>query len=330
MKRTLLVWLLFTAITSSLFAQKVELRFNGNKKFKIVQFTDLHIKWEDSRSNAAYDCIKNVVTAEKPDLIMITGDIIYSKPAAENFRKVMQFVAGFNIPFAIVFGNHDREQGVGNADLLPIAQSFSNCITTNEKGISGEGNCVLPIKSTEKGKNGAVLYCFDSHQSSQLKEKGVNGYDHIRLDQILWYVEESKELTKKNGGVPLPALAFFHIPTPEFLQAANDQNASLYGIRREKVCSPELNSGLFTAFKEQGDVMGVFVGHDHDNDFAVAWYNILLAYGRFSGGATEYNHIPNGARVIELTEGERSIHTWIRQNDGKVEQETLFPKDYTK
>lgn len=330
MKRKITLCLLLTAISSILFAQNVELKFNGDRKFKIVQLTDLHIRWEDPRSAVAFECISSVVTTEKPDFIMLTGDIIYSAPAAENFRKVMQFVANFNIPFGVAFGNHDREQGIPNSELLKIAQSFPNCVTTSAKGITGDGNCVLTVKSSDKGRPAAALYCFDSHQSSQLKAQGVNGYDHIRLDQVMWYVDASKELTKKNNGKPLPALAFFHIPTPEFLQAAIDQNAALYGIRKEKVCSPELNSGLFTAFKEQGDVMGAFVGHDHDNDYAVSWFNVLLAYGRFSGGPTEYTHIPNGARVIELTEGERTIHTWIRQRDGKVEQETFFPMDYTK
>ena len=76
--------------------------------------------------------------------------------------------------------------------------------------------------------------------------------------------------------------------------------------------------------------MGIFVGHDHDNDYAVNWYNILLAYGRFTGGPTEYIHIPNGARVIELTEGERVISSYIRLTNGEIEQKKVFPKDYVK
>lgn len=59
---------------------------------------------------------------------------------------------------------------------------------------------------------------------------------------------------------------------------------------------------MFAAMKEAGDVMGMFVGHDHDNDYAVMWKDILLAYGRFTGGNTEYNHLPNGARIIVLDE----------------------------
>lgn len=41
---------------------------------------------------------------------------------------------------------------------------------------------------------------------------------------------------------------------------------------------------LFTSVKECGDVMGIFVGHDHDNDYAVAYKEVLLAYGRYTGG----------------------------------------------
>ena len=39
-----------------------------------------------------------------------------------------------------------------------------------------------------------------------------------------------------------------------------------------------------------------------------------------AGGGTVYNHIPggNGARVIELTEGSRSFHTYIRIAGGKI------------
>ena len=89
----------------------------------------------------------------------------------------------------------------------------------------------------------------------------------------------------------MPALAFFHIPLPEYNEAASDENAILIGTRMEKACAPELNTGMFTAMKEAGDVMGMFVGHDHDNDYAVMWKGILLAYGRFTGGNTEYNHL---------------------------------------
>lgn len=314
----------------SLQAMAQTLKFGPDGKFKIVQFTDLHLRWEDSRSDIAYTCIKNTIEAERPDLVVLTGDIIYSAPADQNLRKVLEFIAQYKTPFALVFGNHDHEQGLSNAELLQIARQIPYCMASDVEGITGEGNYLLEIKGSQDDTPKAILYFIDSNQYSQLKEAGVNGYDYIHRDQIDWYVQSSSQYTAQNNNQPLPSLAFFHIPLPEYNQAARNENTTLYGIRREQACSPELNTGMFAAMKEQGDIMGVFVGHDHDNDYAVNWYNILLAYGRFTGGPTEYIHIPNGARIIELTEGQRTIDTWIRLTDGSIEQRTSFPKDYVK
>lgn len=330
MKNFLLAAILLLCASLGANAQTHTLRFNENGKFKIVQFTDLHIKWQDSRSDIAFRCMKNTLEAEKPDLVVLTGDIIYSTPADKNFRGVMEFLSQFKTPFALVFGNHDREQGLSNAELLKIAREVPYCVASDVEGVTGDGNYTLEIKGRNGDKEKMVLYFIDSNRGSLLEEQGVGGYDYIHLDQINWYVETSRAYTKQNAGTPVPALAFFHIPLPEYNLAAQNENTTLYGIRREKACSPELNSGLFAAMKEQGDVMGVFVGHDHDNDYAVNWYNILLAYGRFTGGPTEYIHIPNGARVIELTEGQRTIDTYIRLTDGAIEQRTSFPSDYIK
>lgn len=163
-----------------------------------------------------------------------------------------------------------------------------------------------------------------------LKLPDVKGYDWLTFDQVNWYRQQSAAYKAKNGGQPLPALAFFHIPLPEYNEAASDENAILIGTRMEKACAPELNTGMFTAMKEAGDVMGMFVGHDHDNDYAVMWKGILLAYGRFTGGNTEYNHLSNGARVIVMKEGARTFTTWIRLKGGEIIDKTVYPDSYVK
>lgn len=76
----------------SLIAQNTDLKFNQNGKFKIAQFTDLHICWQDKRSDIAFECIKNTIESEHPDLIVITGDLIYSQPAKQNFEHIMNFL----------------------------------------------------------------------------------------------------------------------------------------------------------------------------------------------------------------------------------------------
>lgn len=86
---------------------------------------------------------------------------------------------------------------------------------------------------------------------------------------------------------------------------------------------------IFTSVKECGDVMGMFVGHDHDNDYAVAYKEVLLAYGRYTGGNTVYNDLPsNGARVIVLKEGERKFNTYIRIANGEIESFVSYPDNF--
>lgn len=323
MKNKVLFLLLLLGAMS---ANAQTLKFNANGKFKIVQFTDVHYIADDPRSVVALERINEVLDSEQPDLVIFTGDVIYGKPAEKSLRTVLAPVAERKLPFAVTFGNHDDEQGLTRQELLNIIQSVPGNLTTRTEGLSGVTNFILPVRSSDGSKDAEALYLFDSHSYSRIK--GIGGYDYIKFDQIQWYKERSQAFAAANGGAPLPSLAFFHIALPEFHQAVADESAPLFGIRKEKACSPALNSGLYVAMKEMGDVEGVFVGHDHDNDYAVMWHGILLAYGRYTGGDTVYNNLPNGARVIELTENEPGFRTWISLKGGQTEQVVKYPESF--
>ena len=63
-------------------SQAQELRFNSNHKFKIVQFTDIHWISDNPASEEAGERMREVLDAERPDLVVFTGDVIFAKPAA--------------------------------------------------------------------------------------------------------------------------------------------------------------------------------------------------------------------------------------------------------
>lgn len=320
------LWL-SAAVSIEASGQKPSLKFNKDGKFKIVQFTDVHFKYGNPRSDIALERIKEVLAAEQPDLVIFTGDVIYASPAEKGMREVLNLVAERKLPFGVVYGNHDDEQGLTREELLPVIQSVPGNLTERAEGISGVTNFVVPVRSSDGSKDALILYCMDSHSYSSVQ--GVGGYDYLKFDQIDWYLKNSADYAKANGGKPVPALAFFHIPLPEYREAAEEEGAILMGTRMEKACAPQLNSGMFAAMKQAGDVMGIFVGHDHDNDYVVNWKGVLLAYGRYTGGNTVYNNLPNGARVIELKEGERTLKTWIREK-GKVVSPVEFPASFVK
>ena len=319
MKTILIGILMLVGVVSVAVAQdKKPLRFNADGDFKIVQFTDVHYRYGWEASKTAIENITNVLETEKPDLVVFTGDVIFDKPAGKGLDEVLSVVDSFGVPFVVTQGNHDDEQDMAHEEIYTYIQKYKNNIPTST------GDATIEI--SDGNKTAAALYIFDSHSYAQIK--GLGTYGWITLDQINAYVAESRRLTEANGGTPLPALAFFHIPLPEFKEASMTDGAHLIGTRREKVCSPVLNSGLFTAMRTAGDVMGIFVGHDHNNDYTVYWQGILLGYGRYSGGNTVYNNLRAGARVIVMHKGERTFDTWLRLRDGSIVDPTVYPASY--
>lgn len=293
----------------------VKLTFNQNDKFKIVQLTDLHIGADDGNEADAktFQTITKVIEAEEPDLIAITGDLMWSEAegASSNYRRVLDHIEQFKIPFAVVYGNHDSEANITREELFEIQSEYTYSIATaGPEGVHGTGNYSLEVFGQNAEQKEANLYFLDS---GAYAPGGLGGYDWIRSDQVSWFVSESKKHKQSDPG-KLPALAFFHIPLPEYKDVL--QVGKVSGNKLEAICSPKINSGLFTALLEDGNVMGTFVGHDHDNDYCGVLHGISLCYGRITG-YNVYGSLERGARVVELTAGEHAFTSWIRLGNGK-------------
>jgi len=312
MRKTLGV-IFFTAILS-LFSYSQEigvkpvLRFNQNGKFKIVQFTDVHFQYDSFRSDSALILMKIVIEKEKPDLVVLTGDIVCSENTFLAWLSLSKVMIDAQVPWAVVLGNHDPEFKYNTTKKEIMATIVGLPYNLTERGpidISGEGNYILEVKSSKSNKIAALLYFIDSHM---YPEKDLGAYDWIKFDQIAWCRKQSNAYSIKNDLNPYPALAFFHIPLPEYKEVIGQKTTC--GIQKEKVCSPDLNSGMYASMLECKDVMGMFVGHDHDNNYIGCLRGICLAYGNVTGREC-YGKIGRGARVIELYEGERKFDTWI-------------------
>lgn len=306
-----------------------ELAFNGNGKYKILQLTDTHYVAGDSRSKRALNNVNQMLDAEKPDLVVHTGDVIYGKPAEQSLLEILSPISERKIPFAVALGNHDGEFGKSRKEVADIICKIPYNINKNVKGVYGDTNCTLALKSSSGSEVKWVFYLFDTNHKSPID--GISGYDYIHFDQVAWYRSQSKAFTENNGGKPVPSMAFFHIPLIEHKVAVSSDGVFLRGTRAERVCCPRLNSGLFISMKEMGDVKAVVVGHDHDSDYGLHWNGVSFIFGRFSGCDTVYNHLkPNGARVIELTEGEDGFRSWIRLYGGRIIQDFRYPDDFVK
>ena len=136
-------------------------------------------------------------------------------------------------------------------------------------------------------------------------------------------MDEAAKLRAANGNVAKPALAFFHIPIYEYELATGK-----VGDTQEGVYDADINSGLFTAFIESGDVKATFVGHDHVNDYCGKYYSINLCYGGGVGYGT-YGSAgwERRSRVIQFVSNGASAVTWKRLDNADLtlkDTQTLF------
>jgi hypothetical protein len=107
--------------------------------------------------------------------------------------------------------------------------------------------------------------------------EGQEGSGCILPDQIVWYQQLSQSYQNKWNKI-IPALAFFHIPLQEYMFMWNDETC--YGYNNDTVSCQALDTGFFAAAKEQQDIQGMFVGHNHGNDFCGIYDGIQLCFGR--------------------------------------------------
>lgn len=301
-----------SAIETKDVKEEYSLSFNENGAFKIVQFTDIHWTPNSENCGKTIESIKYVLDKEKPDLAMITGDVVTGKPALEGWFAIAKIFEETKTLWAVTLGNHDAETDIVDRNIIfPMIDTLPYFVgESGPEHLTGAGNYALPIKGSKGGKVKALLYSIDTNNIPENPKHGH--YDWVHFDQIEWYRSVSRGHTSANANQVIPSLAFIHIPLQEYAKVLG-QNTTV-GNNREGIASSDINSGLFASFVEMGDVTGVFCGHDHNNDYIGMEKDIALAFGRRSG-YDAYGSLEIGARVIQLYEDERKFDTWISSKE---------------
>ncbi len=304
------------------------LRFNSDHKFKIMQIADT--QEIPAVSPDTLSLINNALDREKPDLVIFTGDQI--KGYSKKFKKdpaiiestidiLVEPIAKRNIPFMVTYGNHDAQCGIDNRGQYKFYAKYDNFISGDLRNSDDVGTADIQIYSSTKDKPVFELYIIDSHG----KAKDGAGYAPVDKKQIEWYVSRREQLKAENGDY-LPSLVFQHIPVPEFFDVIkkvpkgakgavpaygaheneyfvlNDETIAEGGFMLESPASPDVNTGEFEAMSEKGDVLGIYVGHDHNNSFVVKYKGVDLGYTQGAGFNVYGPGENRGVRIFELDE----------------------------
>lgn len=279
---------------------------------KVLQITDVHIVNNDKKDAKAFKTIRLMIEKTQPDIIVVTGDITSEKDNLTAIKKFGEFIEKFNIPWAFTYGNHDAEGDVGKDEIDEYLLSLDNCVyERGDPNVDGHGNYYRNV-TDENGNVIMSLIMIDSNMYNA--DKTIGGYDYIHENQIEWYKNTVKSIAKEVNGdeqKTVPSLCFFHIPMQEYKTAYDGAGTRVSGKRFEQEYCSKTSDNMFETMKELGSTKGVFVGHDHMNDYMVEYQGIRLCYAKSSD---------HNIYVVPLRGG-----TLINiKNDGTFTTQTLF------
>lgn len=308
------------------------LRFDNDGKFRIMVLADVQEKYPVHQELLAF--ITESIKIAKPNLIVFCGDNIISDNM-DAYNQLLEPITQADIPFTLVFGNHDEECSGGKTkeELLRVYQGFDGCLAYDaDPTLHGCATHNLPILTSDGSKVGFNLWLMDSgdyirDDNGELirNEKGGVSYDCVHKDQIEWYERTSKALQNENNGKPVYSLMFQHIipqeatqrvfygspislgdatrnfPDGTFTTLMPDVN-KFSGYIFEKGGTSMRNDGQWASLVARGDVLGVVVGHDHVNSFIADVNGVDIIQTAGCTFNSYYDDMLQGCRIIELDE----------------------------
>ena len=287
--------------------------FTTDGDFKVMHLTDIHIGggfMSKDVDEKAINAVATMVTREKPDLVIATGDIAFPVPytagtfnnhsGAKAFGNLME---SLGVYWDVTFGNHDAE-AYSYFDREAMGrfyenEEFEHCLfQSGPEDVDGYGNHTIEVKNSE-GVITQALILIDSQAyiKDNIIESIKGTYDNIHENQVQWYEDEIGRMNAENeklgaDAVPVKSLAFFHIPLVEMLDGWTEFTDNEYkdtddfkfieGVMGEggkKVYCGLGEDDMFEKMLELGSTKAMFNGHDHLNSTTFEYKGIQFSYG---------------------------------------------------
>ena len=270
----------------------------------------------------AWRYVEEAIEKVKPDLILLTGDLVYGRYDAtgEILTAYIEFMESFGIPWAPVFGNHDNESEMGVAWQCAQLEAAEHCLF-KRGSVTGNGNYTVGIAQGDKLLR--VFYMMDSNgcgAPSAASAADVKTGVGFEKDQIDWYTADIAALRELAPDVKISFA--FHVQLRVFgevldkydeyaktwtddiyktyekvwidkLENADEGDFGIIGaeLKNDWGTSAQVFEGLVAL-----GVDSIFVGHEHCNSFSIVYEGVRLQYGQKSSAYDRYNWItPDGA-----------------------------------
>ena len=231
--------------------------FTTDRDFKVMQLTDVHIgggiisSVEDKK---AFNAIAAMIATEKPDLVVVTGDISFAVPWGASLdnsyahRYFSRFMENLGVYWTVAFGNHDSEtyNFYNRAAVAEMYESeaLERCLfSADDGGVYGECNHVINVRNS-RGLITKSVVVIDTNAYTDEDPLGLGWvYDNIHEDQIEWYrgiinrysgynqallnsMPEGERPENIEDFTTVQSLMFIHIPIMEVRDAYNEYLAA--------------------------------------------------------------------------------------------------------
>ncbi len=306
------------------------------KELRILQLTDMQVidssqkrfperlvaeeteKWQPQNvKEMLFDSMDRLVEETNPDLIIITGDIIYGEfdDTGKSLLTFIDKMESYNIPWAPVWGNHDNESVLGVDWQCQQFINAKNCLF--KKGITvGCSNYIIGIKNSD-GELCRVIYMMDSngcYNASKLSIlQGVKTTVGFVSQQMEWMGVSYANICEKYGK-SVPSFVCFHIETMDYLRILEQKgyynskafckydiapNGEDFGGIHENMSAGEEAISVLPTFKAV-NVDGAFFGHSHINNASILSDGIRWTFGLKTGLYDYHEKEKVGGTLITL------------------------------
>ncbi len=266
---------------------------------RILQITDVQMA-NMAECDTVFPMVREMVERAEPDLIVVTGDVLHDGAPKQVLTAFVELMDSFQIPWAVVIGNHDRNAAFSHKQMCKIYEQSEYCLF-KKGGIDDRyGNYTYTLQMG--GEAVCTLIFMDS---------GVEGFS---AEQVDWY-REALSAERESYGRDIPSVCFFHIPIPATVDANAAYKNSLAtgtGKAYEPVDNQKSDSGFYEVMMEEGSTVALFYGHDHNNSTAVEYNGVLFCYGIKTGRSCYWREDMLGGSLITVT------------SDAEISVERLF------
>lgn len=290
----------------------------------VMQLTDVHLGggWMSLKKDSmAINAVASMIAEEKPDLVIVTGDVAYpiifqagTINNSNGIRIFAELMEALGVYWTMTFGNHDVEVHslYSHEEIIELLSSekYPHCLLSTAKGdVDGYSNQVINVVNSDNVITRSFIL-FDSHAYVAGYIPGINwAYDNVHDNQIGWYRQVIENINDSNETVfatlsadkatdyasefsTVPTTVFLHIPLTEYRDAWNEYAANGYN-------DTENVKFIYGAAGEKGEQ--VYCGSSDDELFET-----MLELGSTDTvfcGHDHYNRFSVDYKGIKLTYG---------------------------